>query len=86
MMRNGLLACLTEEATAEAMAEATAENDARVAYENNGIDWSARMPALKNFFWSSHGGLSRLRRESPFLLDIVTALDDGLVAIPTRIN
>lgn len=46
LMRNGLLACLTEEATAEA----TAENDARVACENNGIDWSARMPALKNFF------------------------------------
>jgi hypothetical protein len=78
LMRNGLLACLTE--------EATAENDARVAYENNGIDWSARMPALKNFFWSFHGGLSRLHRESPFLLDIVTALDDGLVAIPARVN
>lgn len=45
-MRDGLLACLTEEATAEAMTE----NDARVAYENNGIDWSARMPALENIF------------------------------------
>ena len=44
------------------------------------------MPALKNFFWSPHSGLSRLHRESPFLLDIVTALDDGLVAIPTRVN
>lgn len=73
---------LTEEATAEAMAE----NDARVAYENNGIDWSARMPALENFFGSSRGGLSRLHRESSFLLDIMTALDDDLVAIPTRVN
>jgi len=81
-MRNGLLARLTEEATAEAMAE----NDARVAYENNGIDWSARMPALENFFWSPRGGLSRLHRESSFLLDIMTALDDGLIAIPTRVN
>ena len=44
------------------------------------------MPALKNFFWSPHSGLSRLHRESPFLLDIVTALDDGLVAIPTHVN
>lgn len=40
-------------------------NDARVAYENNGIDWSARMPALENFFLSSRG-LSRLHRESSF--------------------